>query len=101
MNIEQLKAKFPGVEIYTLTVSNRQGAPLTVHLREMDRLAYKTVSALIAKDELFSWSIIDMFFASLTLNGVNDTFFLEKGSSHSYQGKTEFIFSFKSFIIEY
>ena len=52
MNIEQLKAKFPGVEIYTLTVSNRQGAPLTVHLREMDRLAYKTVSALIAKDEL-------------------------------------------------
>ena len=52
MNIEKLKAKFPGVEIYTLTVSNRQGAPLTVHLREMDRLAYKTVSALIAKDEL-------------------------------------------------
>ena len=51
-NIEQLKAKFPGVEIYTLTVTNRQGAPLTVHLREMDRLAYKTVSALIAKDEL-------------------------------------------------
>ena len=50
-NIEELKAKYPGVEIYTLTVNNRQGTPITVHLREMDRLAYKVVSALIAKDE--------------------------------------------------
>jgi hypothetical protein len=36
-NIEELKAKFPGVEIYTLTVNNKQGAPITVYLREMDR----------------------------------------------------------------
>jgi hypothetical protein len=66
MNIEQLKAKFPGVEIYTLTVSNRQGAPLTVHLREMDRLAYKTVSALIAKDELMG---VESFLRTLCVEG--------------------------------
>lgn len=66
MNIEQLKAKFPGVEIYTLTVSNRQGAPLTVHLREMDRLAYKTVSALIAKDELMG---VESFLRTLCVDG--------------------------------
>jgi hypothetical protein len=51
-NIEELKAKFPGVDIYTLTVNNSQGAPITVYLREMDRLAYKTVSGLMQKDEL-------------------------------------------------
>ncbi len=66
MNIEQLKAKFPGVEIYTLTVVNRQGAPLTVHLREMDRLAYKTVSALIAKDELMG---VESFLRTLCVEG--------------------------------
>jgi hypothetical protein len=66
MNIEQLKAKFPGVEIYTLTVTNRQGAPLTVHLREMDRLAYKTVSALIAKDELMG---VESFLRTLCVEG--------------------------------
>lgn len=65
-NIEQLKAKFPGVEIYTLTVTNRQGAPLTVHLREMDRLAYKTVSALIAKDELMG---VESFLRTLCVDG--------------------------------
>lgn len=66
MNIEQLKTKFPGVEIYTLTVVNRQGAPLTVHLREMDRLAYKTVSALIAKDELMG---VESFLRTLCVEG--------------------------------
>lgn len=66
MNIEQLKAKFPGVEIYTLTVVNRQGSPLTVHLREMDRLAYKTVSALIAKDELMG---VESFLRTLCVEG--------------------------------
>jgi hypothetical protein len=66
MNIEQLKAKFPGVEIYTLTVSNRQGAPITVYLREMDRIAYKTVSGLIAKDELMG---VESFLRTLCVEG--------------------------------
>jgi hypothetical protein len=65
-NIEELKAKYPGVEIYTLTVLNRQGAPITVHLREMDRIAYKTVSALIAKDELMG---VESFLRTLCVDG--------------------------------
>jgi hypothetical protein len=65
-NIEELKAKYPGVEIYTLTVNNRQGAPITVHLREMDRIAYKTVSALIAKDELMG---VESFLRTLCVDG--------------------------------
>jgi hypothetical protein len=65
-NIEELKSKFPGVEIYTLTVNNRQGAPITVHLREMDRIAYKTVSGLIAKDELMG---VESFLRTLCVEG--------------------------------
>lgn len=65
-NIEELKAKYPGVEIYTLTVLNRQGQPITVHLREMDRIAYKTVSALIAKDELMG---VESFLRTLCVDG--------------------------------
>ena len=65
-NIEELKAKYAGVEIYTLTVLNRQGAPITVHLREMDRIAYKVVSALIAKDELQG---VESFLRTLCVDG--------------------------------
>jgi collagenase-like PrtC family protease len=65
-NIEELKAKYPGVEIYTLTVINRQGKPITVYLREMDRLAYKVVSALIAKDELQG---VESFLRTLCVDG--------------------------------
>jgi hypothetical protein len=65
-NIEELKSKYAGVEIYTLTVLNRQGAPITVYLREMDRLAYKTVSALIAKDELMG---VESFLRTLCVEG--------------------------------
>jgi hypothetical protein len=65
-NIEELKSKYPGVEIYTLTVNNRQGAPITVHLREMDRIAYKVVSALIAKDELQG---VESFLRTLCVDG--------------------------------
>lgn len=65
-NIEELKAKHPGVDIYTLTVNNKQGVPITVHLREMDRLAYKTVSALIAKDELMG---VESFLHTLCVEG--------------------------------
>lgn len=65
-NIEELKSKYPGVEIYTLTVSNRQGQPITVYLREMDRIAYKTVSGLIAKDELMG---VESFLRTLCVEG--------------------------------
>jgi hypothetical protein len=65
-NIEELKSKFPGVEIYTLTVNNRQGQPITVYLREMDRIAYKTVSGLIAKDELMG---VESFLRTLCVVG--------------------------------
>jgi hypothetical protein len=65
-NIEELKSKYAGVEIYTLTVLNRQGAPITVHLREMDRIAYKVVSALIAKDELQG---VESFLRTLCVDG--------------------------------
>jgi hypothetical protein len=65
-NIEELKSKYAGVEIYTLTVLNRQGAPITVQLREMDRIAYKVVSALIAKDELQG---VESFLRTLCVSG--------------------------------
>jgi len=65
-NIEELKAKFPGVDIYTLTVNNKLEQPITVHLREMDRLAYKVVSALIAKDELQG---VESFLRTLCVDG--------------------------------
>jgi hypothetical protein len=65
-NIEELKAKFPGVEIYTLTVNNKQGQPITIHLREMDRITYKVVSSLIAKDELQG---VESFLRTLCVDG--------------------------------
>jgi hypothetical protein len=66
MTIEEIKSKFPGVEIYTLTVTGRTGNKLTVHLREMDRVAYKTVSALIAKDEMMG---VESFLRTLCVGG--------------------------------
>lgn len=66
MKIEELKSKYPGVEIYTLSVVNKQGATLTVYLREMDRIAYKTVSGLIAKDELMG---VESFLRTLCVHG--------------------------------
>ena len=51
-SIEEIKAAYPGQEIWTLTVNDKTGAPITVHLRELDRTTYKVVSALVAKDEL-------------------------------------------------
>lgn len=48
--IAELKAKHGTV--YTLTVHDSTDKPITVYLRKMDRLVYKTVSALIQKDEL-------------------------------------------------
>ena len=50
--IEEIKAKYPNSDIFTLTVNNKEGEPITIHLREMDRTVFKAVSALIAKDEL-------------------------------------------------
>lgn len=65
-NIEELKAKFPGVDIFTLTVKNRQEAPITIYLREMDRVTYKVVSSLIAKDELQG---VESFLRTLCVEG--------------------------------
>lgn len=64
--IEEIKSSNPGVEIYTLTVNNRQGQPITIYLREMDRIAYKTVSGLIAKDELMG---VESFLRTLCVEG--------------------------------
>jgi hypothetical protein len=47
---QQLKEKYG--TFYTLTVEDRSGKEITVFLRQMDRLVYTTVSALIQKDSL-------------------------------------------------
>lgn len=39
-------------EVYTLCVKNSKDETVTVYLREIDRIVYKSVSALIQKDEL-------------------------------------------------
>ncbi len=65
-NIEEIKSKYPGVEIYTLKVNNSKGEPVSVMLREMDRLAYQTVSKLIAKDELQG---VESFLKQLCVDG--------------------------------
>lgn len=49
--IEKLKAQY-GCDIFTLTVKNKLGEPLTVFLKELDRVTYKSNSALIQKDEM-------------------------------------------------
>jgi hypothetical protein len=66
MTIEEIKTKYPSAEIWTLTVNSKSGEPITVHLREMDRIAYKSVSALIAKDELMG---VESFLKTLYVGG--------------------------------
>ena len=66
MTIEEIKAKYPNSDIWTLTVKSKSGEPITVHLREMDRVAYKSVSALIAKDELLG---VESFLKTLYVGG--------------------------------
>ena len=66
MTIDELKAKYPSSDIWTLTVKNKKGDAITIHLREMDRIAYKTVSALIAKDEMMG---VESFLNTLCVDG--------------------------------
>lgn len=66
MTIEEIKAKYPNSDIWTLEVKNKKGEPITVHLRELDRVAYKSVSALIAKDELMG---VESFLKTLYVGG--------------------------------
>lgn len=48
--LDELKKKYG--DVYTLTVNNSKGEPVTVFLKEMDRQSYKSNTALIQKDEL-------------------------------------------------
>ncbi len=66
MKIEEIKAKYPNSDIWTLEVKNKKGELITVHLRELDRVAYKVVSALIAKDELQG---VESFLKTLHVGG--------------------------------
>lgn len=62
--LEALKKKHS--EVYTLTVKNKEGKPVTVYLKEIDRIIYKVVSALIQKDELTG---IESMLKSLWIGG--------------------------------
>ena len=42
----------PGADTWTLTVNDKNGKPVTIHLKDLDRTTYKVVSTLVAKDEL-------------------------------------------------
>ena len=66
MTIEEIKIKYPNQDIFTLSVKNKQGESITIYLREMDRIAYKSVSALIAKDELMG---VESFLKTLYVGG--------------------------------
>jgi hypothetical protein len=55
MDIEKLKATH-NCDIFTLTVKNKNGEPITVYLKELDRVTYKSNSALIQKDEMLGVS---------------------------------------------
>jgi hypothetical protein len=66
MTIEEIKAKYPNSDIWTLEVKSKKGEPIVIHLREMDRVAYKSVSALIAKDELMG---VESFLKTLYVGG--------------------------------
>ena len=66
MTIEEIKSKYPNSDIFTLAVKNKKGDTITIHLREMDRIAYKSVSALIAKDELMG---VESFLKTLYVGG--------------------------------
>ena len=48
--LETLKAKYG--DVYTLTVKNKAGKEITVYLKELDRIIYKSTTALFQKDEL-------------------------------------------------
>lgn len=66
MTIEEIKMKYPSVDIWTLSVKSKKGETLTIHLREMDRVVYKAVSSLIQKDELMG---VESFLKSLCVDG--------------------------------
>lgn len=66
MTIEEIKSKYPNSDIWTLEVKSKRGEPIIIHLREMDRIAYKSVSALIAKDELMG---VESFLKTLWVGG--------------------------------
>jgi hypothetical protein len=66
MTIEEIKMKYPNSDIWTLAVKSKNGDTITVHLRELDRIAFKSVSALIAKDELLG---VESFLKTLWVGG--------------------------------
>lgn len=64
--IEEIRTKYPNSDIWTLTVKNKHDEAITIYLREMDRIAYKVVSSLIAKDELQG---VESFLRTLCVKG--------------------------------
>lgn len=66
MTIEEIKAKYPSQDIFTLSVKSKSGLDITIYLREMDRVVYKAVSSLIQKDELMG---VESFLKSLYVGG--------------------------------
>ena len=57
-------------EVYTLTVKNKSGEPITVYLKGLDRITYKSNSALIQKDEMLG---VESLLKSLWIGGDNVT----------------------------
>lgn len=65
MNIvDELKKKY--VDVYTCSVKNSKGETITVYLKEIDRIIFKSVAALIQKDELTG---IESLIKSLWIGG--------------------------------
>jgi len=62
--LQDLKKKHG--EVYTLSVKNKEGKIITIYLREIDRIVFKSVSALIQKDELTG---IESMLRSLWIGG--------------------------------
>lgn len=62
--LQDLKKKHG--EVYTLSVKNKEGKVITIYLREIDRIVFKSVSALIQKDELTG---IESMLRSLWIGG--------------------------------
>lgn len=62
--VEELKKKHE--EVYTLTVNDKHGESITVYLKGLDRVTYKSSSALIQKDELLG---VESLLKSLWIGG--------------------------------
>lgn len=66
--IAELKAKYGTVYTLSLPMPDDSGKTVTIFLRKMDRLVYKTVSALIQKESLMG---VESLLRQLYIGGDN------------------------------